>query len=500
MAEKKGNRVIKNTFTAIVYEIIAVIAGLIVPKLILDRFGSSDNGVVSSVTQFLGFIVLLRSGIGGVAKAHLYKSLSSGDDVLTSKVMKATKKYMDKVSLIFLMSLICLSAVYPFVVGLPWTSTAVLVIICGLSSLAENYFGITNMIILQADRRDYIISIGNIIATVLNVIFTVVLVSLNFNIHMVKFGSSIAFCINPIFLYLYTKHKYKMIENVPYEKNLLRSQKDAFVHVVAEFIHRNTSVIILTAATNTLLVSVYTIYAIVTNGLRKLTNSFTANIEAVLGHLYNSDKDKFNRVFSLFEYLVFILGTIVYTICICLFVPFIKLYTEGVTDINYIRPIFAVLLCMAEFFDLIKTPYQFVIRIANRFKETKIISVMEAVLNLFISIVLVWKFDIIGVAIGMTVAMLWRSLAYAIYVKRQILTGFSFSYFRYMVVGILCAVVVFIVQKLVFATYANSYIQWFLQAIVVSVITCGVVLLLNLLFFRKNVVGLFEMLKKRMRF
>ena len=65
-----------NMMASIGYEMVAVICGLILPRLILSTFGSSYNGITSSITQFLSCVTLLRAGIGGVTRASLYKPLA----------------------------------------------------------------------------------------------------------------------------------------------------------------------------------------------------------------------------------------------------------------------------------------------------------------------------------------------------------------------------------------------------------------------------------------
>ena len=69
-----------NIITSILYQIIAILFGFIVPKLIIKNYGSSVNGLIESITQFLGYIVLLESGIGGVIKAVLYKPLAEKNE------------------------------------------------------------------------------------------------------------------------------------------------------------------------------------------------------------------------------------------------------------------------------------------------------------------------------------------------------------------------------------------------------------------------------------
>ncbi len=58
-----------NIATALLLEIITVLVGLVVPRLIIGAFGSATNGLVNSITQFLGYIALLQSGVGSVIQS-----------------------------------------------------------------------------------------------------------------------------------------------------------------------------------------------------------------------------------------------------------------------------------------------------------------------------------------------------------------------------------------------------------------------------------------------
>lgn len=54
MSRKK--RLLLNTTTALLHQIITVVCGFILPRLLLSYFGSQVNGLVSSISQFLAFI------------------------------------------------------------------------------------------------------------------------------------------------------------------------------------------------------------------------------------------------------------------------------------------------------------------------------------------------------------------------------------------------------------------------------------------------------------
>ena len=67
----------KNVITTIFYQLVTVAYGLIVPRLVLSSFGSEVNGLTSSLSQFLNYIILQEGGLSGVIMAALYKPLAN---------------------------------------------------------------------------------------------------------------------------------------------------------------------------------------------------------------------------------------------------------------------------------------------------------------------------------------------------------------------------------------------------------------------------------------
>ena len=78
----KQSRLKKATYSVIflgIYQAVVFICNLILPRFILVAYGSEYNGIVSSITQFLTFISILRLGIAGATRVELYKSLAADD-------------------------------------------------------------------------------------------------------------------------------------------------------------------------------------------------------------------------------------------------------------------------------------------------------------------------------------------------------------------------------------------------------------------------------------
>ena len=75
-----------NTITSLIYEVIAIISGFILPRIIMGEYGSSINGLVNSITQFISIISFLELGVGKVVQSSLYKPLAEHDHEQISKM------------------------------------------------------------------------------------------------------------------------------------------------------------------------------------------------------------------------------------------------------------------------------------------------------------------------------------------------------------------------------------------------------------------------------
>ena len=105
-----------NIFCSTMAQIVAIISGLIVPRLLLVAFGSEANGLVSSLTQFLNYISLIEGGLGSVVLAALYSPLVKKDDEELSGVLKSANKFFKQIAYIFVAYVVVLGIVYPHIV------------------------------------------------------------------------------------------------------------------------------------------------------------------------------------------------------------------------------------------------------------------------------------------------------------------------------------------------------------------------------------------------
>lgn len=84
------------TIFSLMYQVVVVICGIILPKLYMKCFGSELNGLVTSITQFLGFITLLEAGVGNVVQSFLYRHLAQKDDAEIGKIIISSNRFLER--------------------------------------------------------------------------------------------------------------------------------------------------------------------------------------------------------------------------------------------------------------------------------------------------------------------------------------------------------------------------------------------------------------------
>ena len=88
MRKKKA---VINIFGSVSLQLVTVICGFIVPRLIIGAYGSDVNGIINSATNFLNYITLLDAGVGGVVRAALYKPLAEENYIKVSGVLRSAE-------------------------------------------------------------------------------------------------------------------------------------------------------------------------------------------------------------------------------------------------------------------------------------------------------------------------------------------------------------------------------------------------------------------------
>lgn len=489
-----------NTITSVLFQITTLICGFILPRLILSTYGSETNGLVSSINQFLSMIGFLELGVGAVIQSSLYKPLADQDNLQISKVLKSGDKFFRKIARILLVYVIVLTIFYPFIADTSqsWLYTALLVLAMCISSFAQYYFGIIDRLLLNADQRGYIQYTSQIITLCLNTAVCVVVIKMGGSIQLVKLTTSIIFLIRPLVLRLYINHNYEIDRNIELNEEPIKQKWNGIAQHVAYIILENTDVIVLTAFSTLSNVSIYSVYYMVVGGIKALFLSGTNGVQAVMGeYLATNEKEKLEKFFKGVEFTIHTVVILLYSITATLIVPFVQVYTKGVTDVNYVQPVFAFTLVAAHTVNCLQLPYNQMILAAGHYKQTQNCYIIAAIINLVLSIIAVWHWGLIGVAIGTFVSMAYETIWMAMYNSRNLINWPLIKTIKQFFVDIIIVTIVLIVTSIL-KIVQISFIGWIIMAVEVSVLALLTSIIVNFVFYKEDMFKLVYTIVRRL--
>lgn len=485
----RSKKALINIISSIILQMIAIASGLIIPRLIIGTYGSNVNALITSITRFLGLITLLEVGFGPVIQTSLYKPIASKDVNTIARILKASEKIFRVISYLFIIYILVLCCIFPIVVNntLSTCFTVSLIIIISISIFAEYFFGMTYRLFLQAEQKSYVIYFIQIGTMLLNTAVVVVLIKLGASIQIVKLAGSLIFVLRPILQNLYVKKKYNISFKGVNDNYIIKQKWDALAQHIAYVIHCNADVAILTLHGNLIEVSVYSVYIMIIESVKNVVKSFVRGVDAAFGDMIAKDeRENLNRNFKIYEAFYFTVTTIVFSAALFLIIPFVSIYTKGINDANYIRPTFASLMVIAELIYLLRQPYNDLVKVAGHFKQTQVGAWFEAISNITISFILVWKYGIIGVAIGTIIAMFVRTIEFVCYTSKHILKRSLWHSVKYLLAVVIEIVIISIIVNSIPKYEIFNYKNWILDGVIITAISTVVVCVINCAVYKES--------------
>ena len=125
---------------------------------------------------------------------------------------------------------------------------------------------------------------------------------------------------------------------------------------------------------------------------------------------------------------------------------------------------------------------------------------MEAIINIVLSVILVVKYGIIGVAIGTLVAMIIRTMEFVNYSSKNILkrkVSQAYKKITILLIEIILTIPLWIyVNKFV---VINNYIEWITNAFFVFIIVTFEVGIINFICYKKELGNILDIIKIKIK-
>lgn len=463
-------------------QFITAICGFILPPLIVESFGSTVNGMVSSITQFISYLNIVEAGIGGAAIAALYLPLSKNDFKELNGILSATKEFYNKSGYLFSFLVFLLAVIYPFFIGSQVNKVSVflMVLVLGVTGTAEFFLIGKYRVLLTADKKNYVISFIQSFAIVVNTVVAVGAIKFGAGILTVKLLSALVYLGRYILLHFYVKSRYKWVNfnEVPNIEAISQS-KNVLVHQFAGLIVFNSPVIILTFFCSLTDVSIFAVYAIVFGAVSSFLNAFANGMQSFLGEsLVKDSLEKSRKFFTRYRILYLAIEGWFYSMTYLLIMPFMSIYTKNMTDANYMQPTLAFLFVIVGILNNVRLPEGQLINAAGHFKKTQHKAIIELSINLLFSIICTIKLGFMGVLVGSIVSGLYRDIDIIIYTSKKIIKNSIFS--SLLIIIVLFLVYTGIIYCVLLKNFeCNGYFDWIKMAIFYGVILVTPIIIIS---------------------
>ncbi|MBC8532358.1 hypothetical protein [Gehongia tenuis] len=386
---QRGKKSILNATAAMLLTLMNGLLGMVVTKLVIDVFGSDFNGLNSTASQLVNILLLLEGGFTIATNVAMFHPYYAGDYDRVNQILSATHKTFRKIGIIFLGAGVAVAAGYTLVVnsGLPAELIFTVMMMAIVPAAFNLFFATKYRILLQADQKEYIISLITLLTITLGHIINIILVLCSGKMWMIRAVTMVMAIINSILIGFYVKKHYRFLDfKAKPDFSAIQGTKDVMIQKITGVIYNTAPIVFISISADggTLLASVYAVYNNVFVLLKGVMQGLIDAPRLGLGEMMATKKrEEVWPTFKLYQFIVFMALFILLTTAAVLIIPFVAVYTHGVSDTNYEKPIIALLLVCITFFEMIHIPSGHMINMSGNFRISKQIQIVATITLIF---------------------------------------------------------------------------------------------------------------------
>lgn len=421
---KDKSKIKYNLIVGIVGQIVSIVLGVVLPKLVMTSYGSEVNGLLSSVTNIYAYIAIVESGIAAASCQALYNPIAENARDKINRVLSATNRYYRRTGLIYFGLVLLFAAIYPVSIQteIPYYKIAAIVLFNGIGNVINYFFHGKYLILLKADGKNYIRTGMEMLTNAAKQILKILLIGWGFDVVSVQMVAMAVSFAQMAYITWYIKKNYAWIDlKAEPDFHSLSHNKNALIHEINYLITANVDTVLLTYFAGLKTVSVYALYNLLYGVVNRMLRVVRDSVEYKIANLFFGDRKQFDSVYDVFEIYYITLAFALFTITNYFVLPFISVYTRGVHDIDYVQNSLPILFTLTGVIAAGGYPASAMIHISGHYQQTQKFAVIDSVINLLVSIPLTYRFGIVGALTGTIVALLFHACCLIQYVNKHIL-------------------------------------------------------------------------------
>jgi len=401
---------IRNSFFTTVRYILNILASFIVRTIFIQMLSAEYLGVNGLFSNILHLLSLAELGIGNAINYALYKPLADNDRTRIKQLMAFYKNAYRIMGVVVSVIGLAFMPFFQFLIKDPpqIRENLYYIYLLFLFNTASSYFFVYKRSLILADQKEYIVSIVEIIYTIVLNVSQIIILIVTRNFFLYLAVQILANILQNITIAKVCDFQYKFIKNakdkLPQEdkQKIFKDVKALFLYRIGGIVQDSTDNLILSKFVGIIWVGLYSNYYLIIHSIHSLIILFISGTKASIGNLNTTDDaEKKSLIFDSTMFIAFWLFGLA-SICIYVLIDnFISFWISP----DYVLPKNVLIILVVNFY-LAGLSRTFLIfrDTFGIFIQGRYCPVISAIVNISASIFLVQRFGAFGIFLGTAIS------------------------------------------------------------------------------------------------
>ena len=404
-----------NMLASAMANIVSVLLGIIARRYFVLILGDEMQGLNGLYTNVISMLSVVELGMGSAIIYNLYKPIEQDDKETIRSLMAFYRKGYHIIGLVVAAIGLRIIPILPFFIKeVTVDINTTIIYLFFLADAVFSYFLSYKRSIFYAKQENYIVQIIHIVCmTVMKIVQTVILyITRNYYIYLAVMV--MLRVVENVIITYQVSHKYPDLSDrgakpvsEEIKQDIFLKIRGLFFHQIGAFVVNGTDNLVITKFLGLVMAGLYSNYALIIEAIRSLSKQIIEAVTPSIGNLLvTADKDKQFDVFNKLRFINFWMAAF----CgICLYVlmePWVIIWIGE----SRVLPDYVMLVLAFNYFQkTMRNVYLSFKTAAGIFHEDRMVPVMEAIVNITISVILAKMIGLIGVFVGTTLSglVLW---------------------------------------------------------------------------------------------
>ena len=413
---------VKNSSLGLLAQVVHMVSSLIIRTVFIYYLNTEYLGVNGLFSNILTVLSLAELGFGSAITYNLYKPISENDKVQIAKLMNLYHDAYRVIGCVVAFLGLCLIPFLDYIIH-GQSNIEQLTLIYGLFLLNTvlSYFFSYKRSVFNADQRQRVLSIINIIYLLIKSLFQI-LVLVRFKSFIIYLSVQVLCTVlENITASVYADRCYPFLKLYSTEKLSKQEQKHIFRDIRSMLIYKiggvalnGTDNIIISAFDGLISVGVLSNYSIIVGGIQALITKITGGLTGSIGnYIAKESKDNCEKLLLKVTFLNYLLYGMCFVGCMAVINPFITIWAGD----KYVLGFWTVFVfCLNIYIEGTMTPVWTFRTTMGLFSHGRFLPLVAAGINIIVSILLARRMGLIGVLLGTTFSRFFAGIWPAPYI------------------------------------------------------------------------------------